>query len=289
MANFINPVPGARVTSEFGYRVINGNKEFHQGIDIAKSGTVPILASASGTVRIAQSMGTYGNVVIIKHVINGKRQDTTYAHLKSFNVKVGQVVKQGQVIGVMGNTGRSYGQHLHFEVHEGAWATGQPNARNPRNYVNFGDGKGSTVTTPSKPNTAKPKTFTSIVDYLDSLGAASSFADRVKLANKLGIPNYTGTAEQNTILLAKAIEANTPKTPQTLYRVITGTMKTKSGIEGVEKVIRKKYPNMVMNKLQYTNGLWYIQTGTFTTKAQAEAVAKTIKGLGYLANVEAAK
>lgn len=135
MSNFIHPCKGAKLSSPFGNRKIDGKQEWHQGIDLAQTGTVPILASAAGTVIRAGVLGTYGNVVIIQHTINGKRMDTTYAHLKSVNVKKSDKVKQGQQIGLMGNTGRSYGQHLHFEIHNGPWLTGQPNAINPWPYI----------------------------------------------------------------------------------------------------------------------------------------------------------
>lgn len=135
MADFIHPAPQATLTSRFGHRTISGKKEWHQGIDLAQSGNVSIRAAAQGKVLRAGELGTYGNVVIIQHTIKGKRMDTTYAHLKAIHVRVGQSVKQGQTIGLMGNTGRSYGQHLHFEIHNGAWATGQPNAVDPWPYI----------------------------------------------------------------------------------------------------------------------------------------------------------
>ena len=137
--NFICPVKNARLTSAFGYRTIAGKREFHQGIDLASNGRVPIYASADGTVIRAQSLSSYGNVVMIRHNINGKRMETNYAHLDSYSVKVGQKVKQGEQIGIMGATGRSYGVHLHFEVHNGEWKSGQPNAVNAMNYISLND------------------------------------------------------------------------------------------------------------------------------------------------------
>lgn len=131
MTNFINPAPGARFTSAFGDRTLKGKREKHYGIDLAQSGKVPILASAAGTVIRAGVLSTYGKVVFIQHSINGKPYDTVYAHLSEIHVKLGDKVKQGQAIGLMGNTGRSYGQHLHFEIHDGPWVTGRPNAVDP--------------------------------------------------------------------------------------------------------------------------------------------------------------
>ena len=137
---FINPIENGYMTSDFGWRThpVTGKKNsFHQGVDIARqpNTNVHILAAADGEVIRVGMLGTYGNVVMIKHIINGKRMDTNYAHLKSYNVKVGQKVKQGQVIGVMGNTGSSTAPHLHFEIHNGAWMTGQPNAVDPEKYI----------------------------------------------------------------------------------------------------------------------------------------------------------
>ena len=141
--NFIHPAKGSKLTSPFGYRNIGAGKEFHYGVDYAKTGIVPIVASADGTVNDTwpATKSTYGNVVFLTHNINGKRYDTVYAHLKTLIVKKGTKVKQGEIIGYMGNTGRSTGQHLHFEVHEGAWKTGRPNAVDPLKYVDVEDKK----------------------------------------------------------------------------------------------------------------------------------------------------
>ena len=142
--DFICPVKNARLTSKFGYRTIAGKREWHQGVDLASTGRVPIYASADGTVIRAQSLSSYGNVVMIQHNINGKRMETNYAHLDSYSVKVGQKVKQGEQIGIMGATGRSYGIHLHYEVHSPTWVAGQKNAKNPMDYIGLDDWKNKT-------------------------------------------------------------------------------------------------------------------------------------------------
>jgi len=137
MTKFINPCPNAKLTSPFGNRIhpISKVKSFHQGVDLAQKGDVPILASANGTVLQARWMNSYGNVVIIRHIIDGVTYDTVYAHLKSFCIKANDKVKQGQVIAKMGTTGDSTGQHLHFEVNTPYWTTRQPYAKNPLNYI----------------------------------------------------------------------------------------------------------------------------------------------------------
>src|SRR5690606_23122186 len=135
-SGFINPTSG-RYTSKFGWRDIGSGPEFHQGVDIANSVGTNIMASANGFVSYAGSMGGYGNVIIITHSLNGQTHATVYAHLSSIGVSVGQSVSQGQSIGAMGNTGRSVGSHLHFEIHVGPWNGGRTNAVNPANYISL--------------------------------------------------------------------------------------------------------------------------------------------------------
>lgn len=149
--NFIKPCVG-RVTSPFGWRIhpISKTRKFHQGIDIAQAGSVPIRAAANGVVTRNQVLGTYGNVVMIVHKLDGKTYETNYAHLRSGSkMIVGQRVNQGDVIGYMGNTGSSTAQHLHFEIHDGRWSTGQPNAVDPEKLI--GDVFGTLSKTPPEP------------------------------------------------------------------------------------------------------------------------------------------
>lgn len=127
---FTRPSAGY-LSSGFGQRSL-GN---HKGIDIAASGNVPIVAAASGVIIRADYSSSYGNVVYISHYIEGQVYTTVYAHMSRLDVSSGQVVSKGQQIGMMGNTGHSFGQHLHFELHKGPWAPGQPNAINPIGIV----------------------------------------------------------------------------------------------------------------------------------------------------------
>ncbi|QOK28051.1 M23 family metallopeptidase [Cytobacillus oceanisediminis] len=131
-ATFIMPAEG---TLSSGYGMRDG--VMHHGIDISKSGTVPIYASAGGTVSRSYISITYGEVVMIQHTINGELYETVYAHMQTGSRKVseGQSVKQGQLIGYMGNTGQSYGQHLHFEIHKGTWNSSKSNSVNPLLYI----------------------------------------------------------------------------------------------------------------------------------------------------------
>lgn len=112
------PVNGARLSSSFGRRKhpILGYRKMHTGVDFAAPRGTPILAAGSGTVERANRYGGYGNYIRIRHSDGYK---TAYAHLKNFarGIKSGAYVKQDQVIGYVGTTGRSTGPHLHYEVH----------------------------------------------------------------------------------------------------------------------------------------------------------------------------
>jgi murein DD-endopeptidase MepM/ murein hydrolase activator NlpD len=127
---FMVPAVGT-YTSPFGPRW--GSPHF--GVDIANKTSVPIMAAASGVVARSYSSSSYGNCVILSHYINGKVYTTLYAHMSSRAVSEGQSVSRGQQLGMMGDTGRSYGQHLHFEIYEGEWTTDHRNAVNPLKYI----------------------------------------------------------------------------------------------------------------------------------------------------------
>ncbi len=103
------------ITSPFGQRIspFTGQKEFHQGLDISGPIGTPIVAPAKGVISFTGVDGGFGKTILIKH---GSNISTRYAHLSSFKVKQGQSVKRGEVIGYLGNSGRSTGPHLHYEV-----------------------------------------------------------------------------------------------------------------------------------------------------------------------------
>lgn len=102
-------------TSIFGRRKspFTGLNEFHKGLDIASAEGTPVLATADGTVTYADVKGNYGNMLVIDH---GHGMVTRYAHLKEFLKAPGEKVKRGEKIALMGNTGRSTGPHVHYEV-----------------------------------------------------------------------------------------------------------------------------------------------------------------------------
>jgi murein DD-endopeptidase MepM/ murein hydrolase activator NlpD len=109
------PVKNYRASSGFGrrYDPFNGQAAMHAGLDMSGSHGEPIYASATGRVARAGSASGYGNMVEIDH---GKGIETRYGHMSRIMVRAGETVRQGQVIGHMGSTGRSTGTHLHYEV-----------------------------------------------------------------------------------------------------------------------------------------------------------------------------
>ena len=108
------PVEGP-VTGSFGERIdpFNGEGAFHSGVDIGAMIGQPIIAPAEGVVEFADFMGGYGRAVVLDH---GHGITTRYGHLKSFAVFPGQHVHRGDTIGYVGDSGRSTGPHLHYEV-----------------------------------------------------------------------------------------------------------------------------------------------------------------------------
>jgi len=111
------PIDGARLSSGFGMRrhPILGYSKMHRGIDFAAPTGTPIMAAGSGTVRFAGRRGGYGKYVSIRH---NAEYDTAYAHMSRIapDVAAGRRVKQGDIIGYVGTTGRSTGPHLHYEI-----------------------------------------------------------------------------------------------------------------------------------------------------------------------------
>ena len=116
------------LSSGFGYRIspFTGLREFHKGFDISSRKGTKVIATADGVVTFAGRNGLYGNMIKIDH---GHGMMTRYGHLEKMLKKRGDAVKRGDVIGLMGNTGRSTGPHVHYEV----FLNGLP--VNPQKYI----------------------------------------------------------------------------------------------------------------------------------------------------------
>ena len=123
----IRPAHG-NTASTFGYRIspFTGLREFHKGFDISANGGTPIVATANGTVSQTEYNGSLGNTIVINH---GHGMVTRYAHTSKILKKPGSFVKRGEIIALIGDSGRSTGPHVHYEVH----LNGIP--VNPDNYM----------------------------------------------------------------------------------------------------------------------------------------------------------
>lgn len=129
LGGYIWPVPSRKVTSPFGKRPSPGGigSRNHKGVDIGGVGyNTPVKAAKAGTVIVSKYSSSYGNYVSVSH---GSGNTTLYAHMSSRNVKVGDKVNQGDVLGITGSTGHSTGAHLHFEITENGQRV------NPLNYL----------------------------------------------------------------------------------------------------------------------------------------------------------
>ncbi len=126
--DYNHPFSG-HITSDFGPR---SRVRYHYGVDIKLATGDSVRCAFEGTVRIARRSSTFGNVVMVRHK-NGL--ETIYAHLSAIHVKIGQHVESGDILGLGGNTGHSFGSHLHYEVRY----KGMP--LNPNTLISFADGK----------------------------------------------------------------------------------------------------------------------------------------------------
>jgi murein DD-endopeptidase MepM/ murein hydrolase activator NlpD len=123
------PIQEGWISSRYGRRTdpINGRKNYHKGVDFAARTGTPIYSVASGVVKRAKTVVGFGNVVEIEHADG---YSTLYAHNQKNLVNQGEIVHKGQLIALLGSTGRSSGPHVHFEIHK----EGRP--VNPKNYIN---------------------------------------------------------------------------------------------------------------------------------------------------------
>jgi murein DD-endopeptidase MepM/ murein hydrolase activator NlpD len=124
------PVNSGWISSGFGRRIdpFNGQLAWHQGVDIATGVTgIEVIAVASGVVTFAGERSGYGNLVEVNH---GNGYETLYAHNQELMVNPGDIIKKGQVVALSGNSGRSTGPHVHFEIHKNGRVI------DPASYIN---------------------------------------------------------------------------------------------------------------------------------------------------------
>ncbi|WP_337874063.1 peptidoglycan DD-metalloendopeptidase family protein [Exiguobacterium sp.] len=119
-AKMVIPTKGT-LTQKYGPASGQYGYTFHNGIDLAAPRGTPVVAAASGQVIVSRNYGAYGNHIMMTHQLNGQTYITVYAHLDRLNVVKGQTVAKGTTIGAVGNTGNSFGNHLHFEVHRNSY------------------------------------------------------------------------------------------------------------------------------------------------------------------------
>jgi hypothetical protein len=245
----------------------------HFGIDIAnKSANVKVYAAASGTVSRSYYSSSYGNVVFIRHNINGQTWETVYAHLSSRAVAEGETVSKGQFIGYMGNTGNSTGQHLHFETHKGLWNSSKSNAVNPLEYIGevVEDGSYRLLT----------GTFATVAEQ-------NAAADRLRqetgwtvyTVNENGLRLKTGTfttkeAAVNGQNLIKSKFGWISYIKQEYFRLVTGTFATEADQERAYQQLTQD-TGWVVYKIN-DNGL-RLKTGVFATRSAAENAQNLLK------------
>lgn len=134
---FIGRDWASRISSSWGWRIHpkSGTLKLHKGLDIGMPEGTPINAICSGTVISAGRRGGYGNCVIV-HYVNGDTQlSILYAHMSSINVRTGMQIGEGDVVGKVGTTGYSTGNHLHIEIMAGAYSSDVTKLFYPRIYM----------------------------------------------------------------------------------------------------------------------------------------------------------
>ncbi|GEM04084.1 hypothetical protein HMI01_10720 [Halolactibacillus miurensis] len=249
---FIWPTTTKRVTSPFGWRrhPITGEAQSkHNGIDIAKPGSRPIFAAADGVVRRSYTSTSYGETIMIEHEINGETWETVYAHMRenSRRFKDGQRVEQGDVIGQMGDTGNSTGQHLHFELHKGGlWNMAKSNAVDPEQYLEKDlypennlvvDGKWGNATTK-----ALQKTLGTVQDGILSDQSRNEIAEAL-----YGTTAEFGTGKKGSLVIKALQKLLKVKQDGLLGPVTIGALQAYLGTVKDNKLSR---PSLVVKELQ---------------------------------------
>lgn len=290
MVKFCNPLEDTyRITSKYGMRLHPIKKVYriHAGIDIVddKRRKVPVHTIASGVVTKVESKTTgYGKHVIISHVIDGVKYDSNYAHLDRIDVKLNQKVSQGEQIGILGNSGGSTANHLHIGLNTPVYKYDGGNYPNSVDILkhldlNFKPSQARKSTT--SPTQSTSKSNETITSYLEKYGLDSSFTYRKELASLYKISNYTGTVNQNNILLSK-LQNDTSVT----FRFYSGEVKDETTANKVKDKINSKQPSWTIHIIQLANKKWKVKSGTYKTFDSVAQASQTVNKLGYSVHIK---
>jgi len=236
------PVRG-QLSSGFGNRrsPFNGKREFHKGIDIAAGINMPIVAPADGIVSAISQDRISGKMLCIDH---GNGVETMYAHLQKITVKEGRQVKRGDMVALVGNTGRSTGPHLHYEVRLKGVSV------NPINYISD--------ELPSLGST-HPKAYPYAL-YLGSFRTLERAKRAISIYTKKGLSPYWTLVDLNEKGL--------------WYRIFTGYFSNKKEAEQFKERYRLKEASV--KKTIYAN-----LVGTSEFSNEFEEIIPALKDLGY--------
>lgn len=233
---FVMPVSGKyRITSPFGWRkdpVTKQNTRHHNGDDVVTGKKdEPVLAVMNGRVIKAQQSkakgGGFGYYVVLRHLIDGKYYTSLYAHLKpnSFKVRVGQLVKAGDQLGIMGTSGYSTGVHLHLEIWKG------------RTHGWSADGKG--FVEPIKFIEAMAKSH-------EAKSFASKSSPKPKKVNPIPVHTFTPRKSSQPVTVSP-VAPKKPSKPEKFYIVKSGDSLTKIARDNRTTIATLKKLNNIKN------------------------------------------
>ena len=228
--------PNISISSRYDWRTIEGEREFHKALDIAAPEGTPIQAVRSGQVETIYpeiDSGGYGNCIIIKHFDDNDSVEyrTLYAHMLNLPpVSVNQTISQGDTIGYVGNTGKSYGNHLHIEF----WKPDSNNKVNPQLFIYRNEMPSTTTptTTPSTTPTTSTSTVSSTVN--PHLYTPNSFEMTIRSATIAGIGDGKLTN----------INFNSKPNGELTFSIFNGTQKDLSDF----KIVYNKEKNNFYNE-----------------------------------------
>ena len=261
------------VTSNYGWRTLGGNKNLHKGIDLVISKNAPIKSFTDGKVVGIYSSakpdsgylgnytdgGGFGNYVKL-HTDDGKY--TTYAHLNSVGVKVGDTVQQGDVIGKQGHTGNSTGSHLHFQVNTDSSASSHIE---PTSYLKNYKSSGTTSSSisndssSSSSDTSMSNILSGVSDILS--GYISPLSDAMStVSNEMN--NILSSVMGSTTSTSGTTTFNSNLDTSQLVNMDIAKELPKLSVSQIREIIRKKFPSDSVVKVTDAEGIYKAQQQT---------------------------